>query len=43
MGGQTIVWERKDADDARVLISDNGVFGGSQESFKEELRNKDTW
>ena len=42
-GGQTIVWEQKDADDGRVQISDKGVFCGLKESFKEVLRQKNTW
>ena len=43
MGGQTIVWEKKNANYGRVLISDKGVFGGSKESFKVELRQENTW
>ena len=43
LGGQTFVWERKNADDDKVLMSYGGSFRGSMEDFKSELQNKDTW
>ena len=43
MGRQTIVWERKSAEEGRYLISPAGVFGGSVWDFSDVLEDEDTW
>lgn len=43
LGGQTIIWERRDAAKKRVMFSPQGVFAGSEDSFDTELEDEKTW
>ena len=40
---QTVVWERRHAAYARVLLSPQGVFSGNVDSFNDELQKSLTW
>ena len=42
-GEQTVVWERKDAGDDRVMFSGGQAFAGSMDCFKSELEEATTW
>ena len=37
------MWEQKNAEKDRYLISPHGVFGGSMQDFSDVLADKDTW
>ena len=40
---QTVVWEKRNAEHARVLFAPWGVFGGTMACFSDALENPDTW
>ena len=40
---KTLVWEKRNAEYARVLFTPSGAFGGSMACFSKELDDPETW